>query len=177
MEALTNAVECDEYFAIAFYKRGFCYYRNDLFEEALSEFSECLKHLRDNKFIDYTQLGLPTKLYSSEVLFNIALCHFQLGEVLEGMEVLNQAIINIPNDENSEFDPEILYEAEGLREDCLNVFGPFSCTELSFKASEQKVKNTENVDYLVKAKVYMFSFFFLIFNCVGSRNNGFYRHI
>ncbi|XP_078498219.1 NADPH oxidase activator 1 isoform X2 [Lissotriton helveticus] len=65
-------------------------------EEALSDCRHALAQLRNNRCIDYSQLGLKHKLCAWEVLYNIAAVHCALGQWQAAQESLEDAIRQHP---------------------------------------------------------------------------------
>ncbi|ORY03780.1 NADPH oxidase regulator NoxR, partial [Basidiobolus meristosporus CBS 931.73] len=88
IHAYVSALQLDQYFAIAYFQKGVSNMILEDFHAAFDDFNDALLYLRGNLYIDYSQLGLTFKLYSCEVLYNRALCYFQLNEDALGMNDL-----------------------------------------------------------------------------------------
>ncbi|KAF3283959.1 hypothetical protein TWF132_009969 [Orbilia oligospora] len=73
--AYKASITQDPYFAIAHFQRGVSNFLLGNFEEALKDFTNSLRFLRENLYINYGQLGLKFCLYRCEVLFNRGLCY------------------------------------------------------------------------------------------------------
>uniref|UniRef100_A0A6I8P178 NADPH oxidase activator 1 n=1 Tax=Ornithorhynchus anatinus TaxID=9258 RepID=A0A6I8P178_ORNAN len=69
LKAFDRAVAKDSCLAVGFFQRG----------SALSDCRMALEQLRDNRFIDYNQLGLRYTLYAWEVVYNTAAAQARLG--------------------------------------------------------------------------------------------------
>ncbi|KAK6361778.1 hypothetical protein TWF730_005494 [Orbilia blumenaviensis] len=77
--AYKASITQDQYFAIAHFQRGVSNFLLSNFAEALKDFTNALRFLRENLYINYEQLGLKFCLYRCEVLFNRGLCYKYLG--------------------------------------------------------------------------------------------------
>ncbi|RVD88372.1 uncharacterized protein DFL_002559 [Arthrobotrys flagrans] len=73
--AYKASITQDPYFAIAHFQRGVSNFLLGNFAEALKDFTNALRFLRENLYINYGQLGLKFCLYRCEVLFNRGLCY------------------------------------------------------------------------------------------------------
>ncbi|KAK6521287.1 hypothetical protein TWF506_001511 [Arthrobotrys conoides] len=73
--AYKASITQDPYFAIAHFQRGVSNFLLGNFSEALKDFTNSLRFLRENLYINYGQLGLKFCLYRCEVLFNRGLCY------------------------------------------------------------------------------------------------------
>ncbi|KAK6534431.1 hypothetical protein TWF281_005757 [Arthrobotrys megalospora] len=73
--AYKASITQDPYFAIAHFQRGVSNFLLSNFAEALKDFTNALRFLRENLYINYEQLGLKFCLYRCEVLFNRGLCY------------------------------------------------------------------------------------------------------
>lgn len=91
IDALSRAIACDSFMAIAYYARGYCHFVVQEYEQAHNDFSTGLEKMRGNDSVDYTQLGLCFKLFSCEFYFNRALCLFALGSSGEANSDLKSA--------------------------------------------------------------------------------------
>ncbi|CAG8433767.1 11085_t:CDS:10 [Ambispora gerdemannii] len=141
-----QAVNCDRYFAVAYFQKGVSHFLLSQFDIALQCFDDALRHLRGNILIDYEQLGLNFRLYSCEVLFNRGLCYLYFEQTENGMRDLYAAAKEKETEEHNVIDEAI---ATGGRE--LTVFSiPVG---IIYRPSEGKLKNVKTKDYLGKAKL------------------------
>ncbi|KAI9501519.1 hypothetical protein BX070DRAFT_227986 [Coemansia spiralis] len=146
IDAYSKALELDQYLVVAYFQRGVAkmvLQRND---ESLEDFNNALKYLRDNPFIDYTQLGLDYKVYTCEVLYNRALCFFCLGQENHAHADLADASKHIKEERHSWVKKAI--ESKGM--DC-----PLYCVPkgVIYRPSASKLKSTKKIDFLGSAKV------------------------
>jgi hypothetical protein len=72
-------------------------------------FSLCVCTLRD-----YEQLGLPFRLFASEVLFNLGLSRIRLGRMDKGMEYLEKAKSLTMIDDHDIIEDVLLQKGEGF---------------------------------------------------------------
>ncbi|MBN3299539.1 NCF2 factor, partial [Amia calva] len=87
IKALDQTIAKDERLAVGFFQRAAVHMLADRLDEALGDCALAQKHMRGNSVIDYRQLGLRYKLYSWQVLYNMAavqtrLCHWDTAEDL-----------------------------------------------------------------------------------------------
>ncbi|KAJ3221419.1 hypothetical protein HK099_003541 [Clydaea vesicula] len=154
-DALTRAIVCDDYLCVAYYVRAYCYYKCQDFEKCLDDYELCSLKMRSNTVVDYSQLGLQFKLFMSHVIFNKALCYFQLGQDAKGDSELLQAKQYLPqkkDDGNEDF--SMIEKALNLGKGSIDYFEPCVISfNIIYKPPAQKVKNTEKVDYLGKSRV------------------------
>mmetsp|Transcript_25405 Transcript_25405/g.35623 ORF Transcript_25405/g.35623 Transcript_25405/m.35623 type:complete len:534 (-) Transcript_25405:49-1650(-) len=68
----SRSVEYDTFLAIGYFMRGVCCLLTKDADAAYWDFNSALEKLRDNDFIDYTQMKLKYKIYRSQILFNMA---------------------------------------------------------------------------------------------------------
>jgi hypothetical protein len=100
--------------------------------------------LLDNDFIDYSQLGLDHKLYRCELLFNMAICHEQLGNERECERYLREASgCSRTNEHRSLIDG-------GRRGRDLELF---YLRGRLFRVPQSKVQNLTKKNFLKDAKV------------------------
>ncbi|KAJ2764480.1 hypothetical protein GGI18_006434, partial [Coemansia linderi] len=62
IEAYDQALKLDQYLVVAYFQRGVAKMIQQRNPEAMEDFNSALKFLRDNEFIDYTQIGLNFKV-------------------------------------------------------------------------------------------------------------------
>ncbi|CAG8442833.1 9270_t:CDS:2 [Ambispora leptoticha] len=141
-----QAIECDQYFAVAYFQKGVSHFLLQQFEMALRCFDDALRYLRGNILIDYEQLGLKFRLYSCEVLFNRGLCYLYFGELDNGMRDLYAASKEKETEDHQVIDEAIQTQGQG--------FAVFSIpVGIIYRPSEVKLKNVKVKDYLGKAKL------------------------
>ncbi|KAJ2551693.1 hypothetical protein EV175_003597 [Coemansia sp. RSA 1933] len=146
IEAYTKALELDQYLVVAYFQRGVAkmvLQRND---QALEDFNKALQYLRDNEFIDYTQIGLDYKVYTCEVLYNRALCFFCLGQEKDARLDLEDASKHTAEERHSWVKKAV--QCNGM--DC-----PLYCVPkgVIYRPSASKLKSTKKIDFLGSAKV------------------------
>ncbi|TPX33823.1 hypothetical protein SmJEL517_g03346 [Synchytrium microbalum] len=152
LKAFSSAVRKDTYLSIAYFQRGWCYFRTRRYEEAFNDYDLALEKMRGVRLIDYTQLGLPFKLYSSHVQFNRGLCFIKLGSVNPGLEDLDDAYRDRPKD--SKADNERIEQAQELGPRSADKLSLFDVPpQLLYKPPASKIENTAKVDYLGSSKV------------------------
>ncbi|KAJ3411428.1 hypothetical protein HDV05_002210 [Chytridiales sp. JEL 0842] len=120
--------------------------------EAMADFTDALAYLRGNLLIDYTQLGVPFKLYACEVSYNRGLCFAAVGQVDACMADFDDADRTRPLDSKTDYSriSEALDLGERAPEYCKPFYVPSS---LIFRPPEGKIKNTKKVNYLGNSKV------------------------
>ncbi|KAK6340925.1 hypothetical protein TWF696_009238 [Orbilia brochopaga] len=118
ISSFNKALKKDHYLAIAYFQRGVSNFLISKYDDALTDFASARQHMRDNKHINYEQLGLRFSLYSCEVLFNRGLCHKHLGRK-------DAAMLDLANAAREKKVPdrhEVIDEALGNRGDGYTVF-------------------------------------------------------
>ncbi|KAJ2816316.1 hypothetical protein IWW50_006542, partial [Coemansia erecta] len=146
MEAYDKALELDQYLVVAYFQRGVARMVLQDNVEALSDFNSALKYLRDNEFIDYTQIGLDYKVYTCEVMYNRALCFFCLGQEEDALADLADASKRVAEERHSWIKKAVA--SNGM--DC-----PLYCVPkgVVYRPSASKLKSTKKIDFLGSAKV------------------------
>ncbi|KAJ2841433.1 hypothetical protein IWW36_006259, partial [Coemansia brasiliensis] len=146
IEAYSKALELDQYLVVAYFQRGVSYMVRQKNAEALGDFNNALKYLRDNEFIDYTQIGLDYKVYTCEVMYNRALCFFCLGQEEDAQADLADASKRMAEERHSWIKRAIA--SNGM--DC-----PLYCVPkgIIYRPSASKLKSTQKIDFLGSAKV------------------------
>ncbi|KAJ2723982.1 hypothetical protein GGI07_002269 [Coemansia sp. Benny D115] len=146
IDAYSNALELDNYLVVAYFQRGVAKMVLKMNKEALSDFNSALKYLRDNEFIDYTQIGLDYKVYTCEVLYNRALCFFCMNKEKEAHADLTAANSHRVEERHS----WIKRAAESNGMDC-----PLYCVPkgVIYRPSASKLKSSKKIDFLGSAKV------------------------
>lgn len=110
--------------------------------------------MRNAKFIDYKQLGLSYTLYRFEVIFNRALCYFQLNQ-------RDLALAELEKCEKHKFIAEHRVPLlappvveEHWRAGRIQTYIPFAVpVGLLYKPAQIKLENAEKVDYLGSSQV------------------------
>ncbi|KAJ3277235.1 hypothetical protein HK104_003522, partial [Borealophlyctis nickersoniae] len=148
--ALTRAIGCDSFLAVAYFQRGVCCYNAGMANEAIDDFTKALKHFRGNTYIDYTQLGLKYRLYTCEVNYNLGLAWASLGVEAKAWTEFDTAFQNRPD--SDEF--KIIGEALRLGKRAPDYLPPFEVPrDCVYRPAEDKMKNAAKVDFLGSAKV------------------------
>lgn len=141
-----QAIQLDQYLAVAYFQAGVSNFLTGDFEEALANFNDTLLYLRGNNHIDYEQLGLKFKLYSCEALFNRGLCYVYLQMLDTGLADMRSAA-----KEKVVPDHDVINEAIAEKAEGYTVFSiPVG---VLFRPSEAKVKNVRARDYLGRQQV------------------------
>uniref|UniRef100_W5M1Q5 Neutrophil cytosolic factor 2 n=1 Tax=Lepisosteus oculatus TaxID=7918 RepID=W5M1Q5_LEPOC len=147
-KAFDNSIRKDEHLAVAFFQRGITFYKQQKFEESLSDFKKAFTELRGNQLIDYKLLGLRFKLYGCEVLHNVALAHAQLGQWEKAEENLHAALNLKTEAKHSLIDRAL----ESILKHKLFDIVEAHAGEV-FRPNKQHVAELEKKDYLGKATV------------------------
>eukprot|EP00041_Stephanoeca_diplocostata_P030600 m.932022 g.932022 ORF g.932022 m.932022 type:complete len:826 (-) comp23785_c0_seq41:178-2655(-) len=89
--SLTQTIEKDAYLAIGYFARGVANFKSQKYAAALADFSKTLTLFRGTVLIDYTQLGMNTKLYMCDVYLNGGLAAQANGNQTEASEYFSSA--------------------------------------------------------------------------------------
>ncbi|KAJ1997692.1 hypothetical protein GGI04_005307, partial [Coemansia thaxteri] len=146
ISAYDSALRLDQYLVVAYFQRGVAKMVQQRNEAALEDFGSALQYLRENEFIDYTQLGLEYKVYRCEVLYNRALCRFCMRQEDEAQADLAEAARH-----RAEGRHDLIQRAAGSRGmDC-----PLFCVPkgVVYRPSASKLKSTRKIDFLGSARV------------------------
>lgn len=146
VDCYQQAVQLDQYLAVAYFQQGVSNFLLGDFEEALANFNDTLLYLRGNNNIDYEQLGLKFKLYSCEALFNRGLCYIYLQQKDAGMQDLMFAAREKAVPDHDVIDEAIREQAEGYTVFSIPV-------GVVYRPNEAKVKNLKQKDYLGKSRL------------------------
>ncbi|KAL1746176.1 hypothetical protein HDZ31DRAFT_34709 [Schizophyllum fasciatum] len=141
-----EATNLDKYLAVAYFQCGVSNFLMNRYDLAYNDFEEAFLRLRDNQDINYEQLGLKFKLYSAEVLFNKGLSLIYLGQLPEGMAVMQEARRAKATDEHNVIDDAIADQGQGYTVFSIPV-------GILYRPSEKKLKNAATKDYMGKAKL------------------------
>ncbi|KAJ2884545.1 hypothetical protein FB639_001939 [Coemansia asiatica] len=146
IDAYDEALKLDQYLVVAYFQRGVAKMVSQENDDALDDFNNAIKYLRDNEFIDYTQIGLDYKVYTCEVLYNRALCYFCLGRESNALQDLKSASSRMVEDRHSWIKKAI--SSNGM--DC-----PLFCVPkgVIYRPSASKLKSSKKIDFLGSAKV------------------------
>ncbi|KAG8945430.1 hypothetical protein FRC04_000805 [Tulasnella sp. 424] len=148
-DAVTNfnaATGLDTYLAIAYFQCGVSNFLLGRYQFAYKDFDVAFKHLRENQWIDYEQLGLKFKLWSAEVLYNRGLCLIYMNQLDNGMRDLQAAKREKQVPDHDVIDDAIA--AQGRQ------FTVFSLQEgVLFRPAADKVKNLKTKNYMGTAKL------------------------
>ncbi|KAM4722909.1 neutrophil cytosol factor 2 [Rhinophrynus dorsalis] len=148
-EAFTFTIERDKHLAVGYFQRGFVFFKKNEYSSALQDWTRCYTEMRGNQLIDYKILGLTFKLYSCEILHNIALVHAKLGNWAEAEKSLILA-------QNQKAEPRHNTKLDRATQDILKQkeFAPVEIPRgRIFQPNQRLVEQLEKKDYLGKALV------------------------
>ncbi|XP_075688274.1 neutrophil cytosol factor 2 [Rhinoderma darwinii] len=148
-QAFTNTIEKDNHLAVGYFQRGSVLFKKGKFSQALQDWSRCFTELRGNQIIDYKILGLTFKLYSCEILYNIALANAKVGNWAKAEESLILAL-------SQKAEPRHATKIEKAMQEILKQkdFPPIEMPKgRLFHPNERLVEQLEKKDYLGKATV------------------------
>ncbi|KAG8555465.1 hypothetical protein GDO81_017709, partial [Engystomops pustulosus] len=148
-QAFTNTIEKDKHLAVGYFQRGSVLFKKGKYSEALQDWSRCFTELRGNQLIDYKILGLTYKLYSCEVLYNVALANAKLGNWAKAEENLILAL-------SQKVEPRHGTKIEKAMQEILKQkdFPPAEIPKGKlFQPNEKLVEQLEKKDFLGKATV------------------------
>ncbi|XP_074858766.1 neutrophil cytosol factor 2 [Carettochelys insculpta] len=147
-QAFTRSINCDKHLAVAYFQRGTVFYRKENYELAIEDFKEALAQLRGNQLIDYKILGLQFRLFSCEVLYNIALNYAKLEDWRRAEEHLTLATGMKSEPWHNKIDRAMqAILKHQLFEPVVIPLGKL------FRPNEKQVAQLEKKDYLGKATV------------------------
>ncbi|XP_068098658.1 neutrophil cytosol factor 2 [Hyperolius riggenbachi] len=148
-KAFTSTIEKDNHLAVGYFLRGSVFFKEGKYNEALQDWVRCFTELRGNQLIDYKILGLTFKLYSCEILYNVALGHVKVGNWAKAEENLILAL-------SQKVEPRHGTKIEKAMQDILKQ-KDFPMAEMPkgrlFHPNERLVEQLEKKDYLGKATV------------------------
>jgi hypothetical protein len=151
-----QAIQQDEYFAVAYLQKGFSLFMLEEYDKAEKCFKFIYYLLLENDFIYYEQLGMKYKLYRCEVMFNMAMCYHQLGYYDFRDQFVKGAKSNARTSEHKLVIEPWTKEKPGS----LIIFTlPLGTL---FKLSEAKLKNLDKKTFITDAKLVL-----------NNRNSGF----
>ncbi|XP_059494216.1 neutrophil cytosol factor 2-like [Stegostoma tigrinum] len=119
-----------------------------MFDEALGDFKHALNNLRSNSVIDYSQLGLRHRLYTWEVLYNLAAVQSRLDQWLEAQQTLEDALRLRAKGTNTELDRALSMVKSS------KTFEPIDVPEgIVFRPRKHEVDELNLKDFLGTPKV------------------------
>ncbi|XP_053325838.1 neutrophil cytosol factor 2 [Spea bombifrons] len=148
-EAFTMTIERDKHLAVGYFQRGLVSFKRSKYIPALQDWTRAFTELRGNQLIDYKILGMTFKLYSCEILYNIALAHAKVGDWAKAEESLLLAL-------SQKVEPRHGTKIERALQDILKQkdFAPVEMPRgKMFQPNEKLVEQLEKKDYLGKAQV------------------------
>ncbi|XP_046328363.2 neutrophil cytosol factor 2-like [Haliotis rufescens] len=145
----SDAITKDPFLAVAYFQRGCTYLKLQRYREAGVDFQSTLEKMRGSSLIDYRQLGLPIKLYTSQVLMNLALVLQNQSDTQGVCKCVHDAsrLVKDPQHE-----PVVVTALSSLPTPCLSLL-EFPIKELVFRPAKSLVANLQKKDFLGQAKV------------------------
>lgn len=148
LQEFDKAIAKDDRLAICFFQRGIVHLQLDMLDEALGDFTHALTSLRGNLVIDYTQLGLRHRLYSWQVLHNMAAVYCRLCRWQEALQSLEEAVRKKPQGSNVQLNSALSIAKRN------NTFEPVDIPEgIVFRPSKHEVDELKLKDFLGTSKV------------------------
>ncbi|NWX14152.1 NOXA1 oxidase, partial [Aegotheles bennettii] len=146
--AFDRTLAKDNSLAVGFYQRGFVHVQLEMYEAALSDYHMAFRHLRENPFIDYKQLGLRHILYAWEVLYSMAAAQSRLQQWQEAKATLDKAVVWRPEGRTAILDMALEWVQNCLVLEPMQVpLGEF------FRPRKKEVEQLDSKDFLGKPKV------------------------
>ncbi|KAJ3146820.1 hypothetical protein HDU86_008378 [Geranomyces michiganensis] len=143
----TDALAADPYLAAAYFQRAYCSFMTERYADAEDDYTRALRLLRDNDYIDYTQLGLKYRLYRCEIHYNRAMCAHSLGDSVACTQDVAYAQRSCSTDEQK----NVIGRAARAGVETVTLFTvPIDAV---FEVAETKVRNASERTYLKDAKV------------------------
>jgi tetratricopeptide (TPR) repeat protein len=140
----SQSLRQDEYLCVGYLQKGYCLFMVNDFDTALKCFTFSLQLLLDNDCIDYSQLGLDFKLCRCELLYNMAICHEQLGNERDYSRFIREASDSIRTNQHRSL-------IEGGRNG-RDIHVYFLSSKI-FQVPACKVQNLKKKEFLKEAKV------------------------
>ncbi|XP_078282247.1 NADPH oxidase activator 1-like [Rhinoraja longicauda] len=148
LQEFDKAIAKDDRLAICLFQRGIVHLQLDMLDGALEDFRHALTNLRDNAVIDYTQLGLRHRLYSWQVLYNVAAVYCRLCRWQEAQQSLEEAVQRKPQGSNFNLNSALSKAKTN------NTFEPVEMPEgIVFRPSKHEVDELKLKDFLGTSKV------------------------
>ncbi|XP_069842088.1 NADPH oxidase activator 1 [Dendropsophus ebraccatus] len=98
LQAYSQSVTKDPCLAVAFFQRSYVYFKLQWYEKALGDTHLAMAQLRNNRVIDYKQLGLHHLLHAWEVQYNTAVILSYMGKWESAQQKINDAVTMLPGD-------------------------------------------------------------------------------
>ncbi|KAI8999205.1 hypothetical protein BC832DRAFT_542028 [Gaertneriomyces semiglobifer] len=152
----SQALDSDPYLAVAYFQRSYCFFMLEDYNSAERDYAACLDLLRENDYIDYSQLGLKYRLYRCEIHFNRAMCWHSLavsggGDYGELQQYVSSDIAMAQRCCRTNEQKDIVGRAARVGVETVTLFTVPS--DAVFEVSEQKLKNLKGKQFLPDAKV------------------------
>ncbi|KAG0209164.1 hypothetical protein BGX31_002201 [Mortierella sp. GBA43] len=144
--AFSQATKMDKYLSVAYFQNGIAHVALENYEISVKCFNLAYFYLRGNDIIDYTQLGLDFKLYKCQILYNLALCRIELGELRLAMGDLEQAKLAKQTKDHDIIDEA--YKDRGVNHTVMTI-----PRGVLYRPSASKVRDSKKKDYLGNARV------------------------
>jgi hypothetical protein len=107
--------------------------------------------MRGNAFIDYTQLGLPYKLYACEILFNKAICRTKNSAFLADMKQSQHYLTMLHQPTSHEKHTQITACIEAITVNQVKSFKMFGMPEdICFSPSEELMNAVKSLKPFVQ---------------------------
>lgn len=152
-ESISRAIQCDPFFAVAYFHRGLLLFFNDDIEGALNDFLACLQKLRGNSHINYSQIGMEYILHESHTLLNIGLCYLILGQPEDGVLSIVQALDSAKGSVKKP-DSSVIQQAVKFGSRAHEQIDPYQiASNLIFRPPADTINNLQKVNYLEKGVV------------------------
>ncbi|KAI8820006.1 uncharacterized protein EV422DRAFT_487724, partial [Fimicolochytrium jonesii] len=143
----TNAIGADPYLAVAFFQRAYCAYMTEDYQRADGDYAMALELLRENDFIDYSQLGLKYRLYRCEAHYNRAMCAHSIGDDA----ICTQDVLAAQRVARTTEQKAVIDRAARVGVETVTLFTV--PVDAVFEVPESKLKNINERSYLKDAKV------------------------
>eukprot|EP00026_Physarum_polycephalum_P002476 Phypoly_transcript_02483.p1 GENE.Phypoly_transcript_02483~~Phypoly_transcript_02483.p1 ORF type:complete len:705 (+),score=143.22 Phypoly_transcript_02483:70-2184(+) len=140
-EAFSRALGKDRFFALGWFQRGYCDYVAGDYPSAFQDFAMAKKLLHENNSIDYGKIGCNFELKKTEILFNIALVHLQIGNLDEAHRSINEG--KSIHDKNGKVDFDALRAGKGS---CVPFFSQSDVFHPPILANAAKKRSNTNSD-------------------------------
>ncbi|TPX69041.1 hypothetical protein SpCBS45565_g02649 [Spizellomyces sp. 'palustris'] len=143
----TRALDADPYLAVAYFQRAYCWFMQEAYDRAERDYTTGLGLLRENDYIDYSQLGLKYRLYRCEIHFNRAMCAHSINDSVGCTQDISYAQRVSRTDEQK----SIIDRAARVGVETVTLFTV--PVDAVFEVGEAKVRNAGERSYLKDAKV------------------------
>ncbi|KAJ3154048.1 hypothetical protein HDU89_008917 [Geranomyces variabilis] len=143
----SDSLTADPYLAAAYFQRAYCSFMTERYADAEDDYTRALRLLRDNDYIDYTQLGLKYRLYRCEIHFNRAMCAHSLGDSVACTQDVAYAQRSCATEEQK----NVIGRAARAGVETVTLFTV--PVDAVFEVAETKLRNASERTYLKDAKV------------------------